>query len=95
MTVVEVGWKHVAEGLRRRVEEMNSKLDELTGYINRVGELTQSNEALQQQVNKAEEEHQAVVAQWGVLEQVTCNVSSFFCDKHEMMYILIATKRSQ
>ena len=43
----------------------------MIGYINHVGELTRSNEMLQQQVKKAEEEHQAVVAQWGMLEQVS------------------------
>ena len=43
----------------------------MMGYVNHVGELTRSNEILQQQVKKVEEEHQAVVAQWGMLEQVS------------------------
>ena len=51
--------------------ELNSKNEEMMGYVNHVGELTRSNEILQQQVKKVEEEHQAVVAQWGMLEQVS------------------------
>ena len=37
----------------------------------------------QQQVRKKEEEHQAVVAQWGVLEQVL----SFLNTHHPYLYI--------
>ena len=69
MTVVEVGWKHVAEGLRRRVAELNSKNEELPGYIQRVNELSQRNEGLQKQMQQIEEEKLAMVAQWEVLEQ--------------------------
>jgi len=91
MTVVEVGWKHVAEGLRRRVAEMNSKSEELTGYIQRVGELTQRNEGLQQHIQQIEEEKLAMMAQWGMLEQQRTAMMASHGEEVEMLKTEIAS----